>query len=49
MLFEEFDVVLLDYFLGKDCGYDILKQANEAGVTKPIVLPILPRSLSAVA
>lgn len=38
VLFEEFDVVLLDYFLGKDCGYDILKQANEAGVSKPIVV-----------
>lgn len=38
LLDSEFDAVLLDYFLGGQTGFDLLKRANETGLEKPIIV-----------
>lgn len=35
---DEYDIVLLDYFLGEHSGLDVLHQAREIRCTKPIVV-----------
>lgn len=35
---DQFDILLLDYFLGEHSGLDVLRQAREMRCTKPIVV-----------
>ncbi len=38
LLEHDYDVVLLDYFLGAMTGFDLLKHAQESRIEKPIIV-----------
>lgn len=38
MLHDEYDIILLDYFLGEHSGLELLRQAREIHCTRPIVV-----------